>query len=528
MRFMLVFLVFIAWVELFAQLPDYELHLGRDQGVVRAPSGMKVLYSDDKVLCVAKWRTMNSIERPWMLTWYDQRGLYKLDSLVFDIREGGKKCKMDQLVTINEKIFLIYSTIGEHPRKISVFARQIDPQRRHLSDESRKVFEFTATGHHPIRAGRMGFAVSQDQSKISFIRSFSRDSRDREIVFFAVLDSGLNEQWKQVVTLPYPYGLVKVVNLKLSNDGDAFALTMFKTFAQNNPTLDVVITRDSGKSARRYPVQVKTGFVSSAQIELANGKLVCAGFYSKTGGPGASGIFLNSIDIQTLVHSEATSDFDPKLVLQGVNARDFAAIQKKADLDNAAELNRFFIDHIIPEPDGGFILLGEQRYDYSVGSIYSTNRIPVQTRSSYRQNRNLYQPSRFYRGDIIALKIDATGNILWENKIHKSQDTNNYRSIFSSYLVLNIKGRLNLLFNEDRRNIGGFAVHKEKDFGGFQPVVAVVALDEKGQAIRELIYDSVEWPLVTSPAMSMQLSDKEVLLYGQKFRREQFSRIRFK
>jgi hypothetical protein len=528
MRAALVFLFFIWFGEISGQIPDYELDLGRDHGVTKMPSGVKVLYSNSQVLCVAKWHTMNSVERPWMLTWYDHRSLYKLDSLILDVREDGKKCKVDQLVTVNDKIFLIYSTIGEHPRKISVFARQLDPERRQLSNLSKKIFEFTAARHRPIGSGRMGFTLSPDRSKISFMRSFSRDSLGREIVFFALLDSGLNEQWKQVITLPYPYGQVKVVNLKLSNEGDAYALTMFKMFAQNNPTFDVVITRDGGKSARRYPVQAKNGYVSSAQIELADGKLVCAGFYSKTGGPGASGIFLNSIDTKTLVHSETTSDFDPKLVLQDVHARDFAAMQKKADLDNAPELNQFFIDHVMSEQDGGFILLGEQRYDYSLGNIYPTNRTPTQTRSSYRANRNLYQPSRFYRGDIVALKIDAKGDILWENKIHKSQDTNDHRSIFSSYMVLNIRGRLNLLFNEDRRNITGFALRKEKDFGGFNPIVAIVALDDKGQALRQLIYDSVEWPTVTSPAMSMQVSDMEVVLYGQKFHREQFSRIRFK
>ncbi len=318
------------------------------------------------------------------------------------------------------------------------------------------------------------------------------------------------------------------MDLKLSNEGDAYALTMFRALAQNNPTFDVVITRDGGKAARRYPVQAKNGYVSSAQIELTDGKLVCAGFYSKTGGQAAAGIFLNSVDTKTLAHSESTSAFDAKLVLQDVHARDFAAMQKKAELDYAAELNQFFIDHIIPEQDGGFILIGEQLYDYSLGNEYPTNRSNVQTRSSYRANRNLYQPSRFYRGDVVALGIDAKGVIVWENKIHKSQDTNDHRSIFSSYMVLNIRGRVRLLFNEDRRNITGFAIRKEKDFSGFKPVITIVTLDDSGQAVRELIYASAEWPMIMSPALSMQVSEREVLLYGQKFHREQFSRIRFK
>ncbi len=517
-----------SFTGLFGQLPDYELAVGDSHVIPQLPSGVKLLYSNNQELCVVKWRQMNSaIERPWMLSWYDHQDFFKLDSLVLDIRQGGQKCTVDQLVQLNGKIFVIYSLTEQHRHKISVFARELDATHRRLNGTSRKIFEINANKRRRVRPGRLEFALSSDQSRICFMRGFSRDSMNKEVSFTNVLDSGLNEQWQQLITLPYPAGLVKIQNLKVSNDGDAFVLLKYKGQNQSNSTFDIVMTRQRGRSARRYPVQAQKGFVSSAQIELSAGRLVCTGFYSRTGGQTAGGVFFNAIDTETLLHFETASDFDSKLVLQDIHKRDFATVQSKAEFDLSAELNQVFIDHMIPTQDGGFILVGEQRYDYSTTLDHAQVRAPTRG-LSYRTSSNLYQPSRFYRGDIIAIKIDAHGVMKWGHKIHKSQDTNDHRSVFSSYMVLAIRDRLGLLFNEDRRNITGFDLPKEKDFAGSRPIIAIVTLNESGAAVRELIYDSVEWPMAISPAMSTQVSANEVLLYGGRFHREQFSRIKFK
>lgn len=521
------FLVFLCNSALFAQLPQYELELSDRHRIATSPDGVKLLYSNADELCLLKSiQTSDAIERPWMLAWYSQDGFHKMDSLVFDLREQGRKCDVDQLIKINNRFILIYSLVTDHHRKITVFARELDPSQRRLTGESKKILEFESDQRRRVRAGRMNFTLSPDNTKIFFMRGFSHDGRNREVALFAALDTTLRERWKKVVTLPYPVGMMTVKNLKLSNDGDAFALILVKTANQVNLTFDLLMVRQHGTSVVRYSVQSKTGFVSSAQIEINGiGKLLCTGFYSKAGGEAASGVFFNIIETETLQHSETVSDFDTKLVLRDLHPADIATVRSKAELDLAAELNQFHADHILPRPDGGFVLIGEQRYDYSTtarqGASFSRGGV-------YRNYRNLYQPSRFYRGDLLAVKVNAHGAIEWENKIHKAQDTNDHRTIYASYMVLNIGGKLRLLFNEDRRNITGFALRKEKVFGGSSPVIAIVTLDDEGKSVRELIYDSVGWPMVMSPEMSAQVSDHELLLYGYKHFHEQISMIRFK
>jgi hypothetical protein len=527
-RFALV--VFLtAPAGLFAQLPDYTVDFSAPRGISAHPNGLYFLSADVNEICVLKSRLKGKtkFETPWMIAWYDRITFEMNDSLILAVHEKGRKARIDHVLSIHSKIYVIYSLIDQRERTSTVFAREIDKESRSLNPESKILFQMKASER--IRPGSITFACSADQSKIFALGSFSRDSVNHEMTSFAVMDSSLALQWQQTIPLPYPAGLMKVQDVNVNYMGEAFVLVTLKTQHQTMPSYDILMIGKNGNSIKRYPVQMKDGFLSSVRIEmLANRELLCAGFYSIAGGSGAHGVFFKKIAIDSLrLGPEHVSEFDPQFILHDLHRRDFDEVQSKLEKGDAAELNKFLLDRIVQQSDGSVLLVGEQRYQYSITPGNYSGRYARHLVSGGSASLD-EQPSRNYLGDIVVVKLNAEGQILWGTKIHKSQDTDNSHRIFSSYKILTIGGRLRLLFNDDQRNVAGFKIRNPKDFGGRKPIVVIVTVDENGEIIRELIYDSIAAVAAMSPAMSSQISEHEVILYGWRTRYEQFSRIKFK
>lgn len=128
-------------------------------------------------------------------------------------------------------------------------------------------------------------------------------------------------------------------------------------------------------------------------------------------------------------------------------------------------LNNFFIRDVILKRDGSFILTAEDhttqsrgtpwnRYDYLYGYPYSYNPYYFYNPSYYwysGRNRAFgNSQTRYYYDNIMILDLDANGQFIWSNVIHKSQfddETDNYLS-YNSMLT---GGQLHFLFNELER-----------------------------------------------------------------------------
>jgi hypothetical protein len=498
-------------------------------GISDRPAGVDFLSTEKGEICVVKSMFKGSprAETPWMIVWYDQDTFEKIDSLVLKVVEQGRKTQVERVLAVNGKIFVLYSLIDQKHRTITLFARQLDTATRTLAPESKRICEITGISGERIRPGRFVFSIGPGRSGIFVLRSFSRDAKGHEVTSFALLDNALNLGWQKTIPLPYAAGLMRVENIKLSDDGRAFILVRMQSAGQMIAAYDILIAGNDGRSIKRFSVQTKAGFLSSVQIEVTNNRLLCMGFHNRTGGDGACGVFFNNIDVEKALSEGHTADFDPQFILRDLHPRDFAKVQAKTERGAEAELNQFVLDKIIAGKDGTFLLIGEQRYVYSIAPAGYRNT--VYPRSSLRVSYSNYlEPSRNYGGDIVVVKLDSVGKILWQTKIHKSQDTNNSKRIFSSYMAFDIHGYLRILFNDDRRNVTEHATGREKDFGGSRPVVVIATVRDGGEVVRELIYDSVNAQVALSPAMSKQVSNNEIILYGYQFRHEQFSRINFK
>ena len=145
--------------------------------------------------------------------------------------------------------------------------------------------------------------------------------------------------------------------------------------------------------------------------------------------------------------------------------------QAKSEGSTRLAFNDYFIRDVILKKDGGFILTAEDhttqsrgnpwnRYDYLYGypSFSPFDSYYLYSPSSYWYSGrypNYYNNAgqvRYYYQNIVVLDLNNTGNLIWDNVIHKSQFDDNTDN-FLSYSIMLTGGELHFLFNElERRN----------------------------------------------------------------------------
>jgi hypothetical protein len=516
-----------------AQIPDYTMQWGEFQVIKRSPKSLQIVQIDARDFYVVKSdrKGEQEIDVPWVIERYDKQTFERTDSILLVMREGNRSGHVEKILSVNNELVVLYSIKKDN--KITLFSRRLNKLSFTLEEKSTRIYEIAKPKGLPLRNEKFEFALSPDESKVFVFRNFSKDPTNHQLTSFAMLDGKLNLLWQKTVTLPYGEGLLKILTLKVNDTGQSFVLAGHRLPNQLNGVFELFIASNGGQKVLRYPVQFKEGFPSSVQIELEGTKnILCTGFYSKTGGRGSRGTFFINLNLDhSRLPTPVVSDFDTRFILEEPHQRDVAAIQARAEMDAEAELDRYVIDRIVKNSDGSVVLIAEQRYAYSISSAPSTLYQPA-TFSGLSGSRTMSsaqpQPSRNYRGDILIVKLDSGGHKLWEKRIHKSQDTDKSHRLFSSYLVLNLRGKLTLLFNEDQRNITSHQMLNPKDFAGKKSILVLAAVDDAGEVIREWLYQSVHSRVAVSPAMCSQVSDRELILYGYRGFRQQFSRINFK
>ncbi len=185
------------------------------------------------------------------------------------------------------------------------------------------------------------------------------------------------------------------------------------------------------------------------------------------------------------------------------------------------ELYEYDLEDIVLRDDGGAILIGEQ---YFVREVTTTD---------FQGNINISY--HYYYNDIIVISIDPEGQIEWTEKIAKRQHTVNDNGLFSSYALAIVGDKLNLIFNDNAKNLATSKMTKGKAKGvvydftkRFKSSVAVlVQIDSDGRQVKEALFNAKEAELLIRPKVAEQISNQEMVIYGQKRKTERFGKITF-
>ena len=334
-------------------------------------------------------------------TSYPDAGFNKLFSLgdqtgVLNIEESGKKIilqkigpdlvlkrvmqyenfpkdfKVERIVSIKGRCFMLYSAPIKKVQ--SLFAAQIDVKKGELLDGGKEIISPSGDiDDHLLNGDPFEILFSGDSSQVAVCykikSSISNSAKNGEVNGIWVFDNTLSERWHAELVLPYNERRAKVLDRVIDSIGNIhFALQVIKDesgiekkMGQTTPnySVEILTYRSPSELPKVTKLDLNGKFINSLSLNVANGRLMCSGFYNSKGNDSeVEGVF------SSVLSPEQTSPttFHP-FTLSFMNESEKSNRQKSNE-KLFAKGKPFEIDlrliRTIPQADGGTLLLGEQ------------------------------------------------------------------------------------------------------------------------------------------------------------------------
>jgi hypothetical protein len=123
--------------------------------------------------------------------------------------------------------------------------------------------------------------------------------------------------------------------------------------------------------------------------------------------------------------------------------------------------------------------------------------------------------------------MDPSGEIAWAKKIPKTQHTVEDGGFYSSYALAIVRGNLCFIFNDNPSNLDLEDDEKADNFKITKSIVVLACLDPKGNLTKKPIFNAKDAEVITVPKVCEQISNSEVVLFGQRKKTQQFGRLSF-
>jgi hypothetical protein len=467
----------------------------------------------------------------YTLEHYDQNFI-PIRSFDLDLKEDGRECFVEKVLQLNSRLYLFSYFPNSKSKKNILYVQEIDKRTLKPDDKKLKIAEIDFTGESRYNSGDFQVRVSRDSSKLLISYMLPYEKYEPEGFGLHVLDDQLQPLWNKEIKLPYENQLFDIESFKVSNDGDVYLLGLIyndrrisKRKGAANYKYQVFAYMDNGETLKEYPVSLPDKFLTDMQIEvLGNKNLICAGFYSEKGTYSIRGTYFLTIDGTTKeIKTTSFKDFGIDFITQNMTEGEANRTKRREERGNENELYEYDLDKLIVGRDGGAMLFGEQYFIQRV--TYQRRMAGMSGASSMMQT---YTTTHYYYNDIIAVKIDPSGQIEWAEKIAKRQHTTEDGGFYSSYTMAIIKGQICFIFNDNPKNITYNGSGRVFNYhGGHEAIVTMVSLDPSGKQIRQPLFNSGDMEVIVRPKVCEQITSRDIILFGQRRKTQQFARISF-
>lgn len=488
---------------------------------------------------------------------YDETGYYTLRyekkkmliehlnaSMVVDRSVEAPKPVMDKAklgytsaMQLGDQIFFFYSRFDSHAKTNTLYYQEIDKstflakgdlkQVAQATFESRRSFMQTAAFSSPF-----SIVASEDHTHAMIVtRNQTEGDAGKTIEMkLTVFKEGMEVEWEQNLQTEYDAELFSVTNIRLDDNGDVSImgieytekLTEKQVRRSGKPNYKHHLLRytEKGNKFLNLPVELSGKFITDLRIETApSGDIIVAGFYSETGTTSIKGAFYMSIDHNTeSVKVQNFSEFESEFITQNLTDREEKKAKKKEDKGEELEMNQYDMRRLIIKADGGATLIAEQFIFYTTTyTTYSNGKAQTYTSYNYLYN------------DIVVASFDNQGSLLWKNKIAKRQHTQNDGGMYSSYAMAVVGDKLFFIFNDNPKNLFLPEGEAPYNFSASKDLaVMLVEVDNSGKVAKELLFTTERGDALVRPSLAEQTGDKEMILFSQRTKIFQYSKLTFK
>jgi hypothetical protein len=505
-----------------------DLTWGEEQSTSRRVVMDDIIGSDEEGIYIIK-RTPRG-ETPILIESYGNDMLLK-KSVAVPLGEK-RESRVYQYATQIDGELILFSTLLDNRSKVNMlFAQTIHKKTLNLSSKLTKIGAIEYDGRSKRNSGSFTYTISNDEKRILIYYNLPQERDENEKFSYHILDKDLNLLWEKKITLPYENELFSVVDYDIQENGDLYLLSkIFKDKAKAirkgkpNYQYQIIAYTDQGENKIEYPVNLEDKFLIDMKIAIhLDGDIICGGFYSDNGTTTISGSYFLKIDESTKsIVSKSFKEFELDFITQNMTDKDKRRTQKRKAKGKEVDLFQYGLEDIVLKEDGGAILIGEQ---YFVRVVTTTDG-----------QGNVSTSYHYFYNDILVLNINADGEIEWAEKIAKRQHTVNDGGYFSSYALAITGDKINFIFNDNAKNLASSKMTRGKAKGvvyeftknNRTSVAVLVQIDGDGRQVKEALFNAKDSKLLIRPKVAEQVSDYDMVIYGQKRKTERFGKITFK
>ncbi len=449
-------------------------------------------------------------------------------SVEINLEEQNKKTYFEFIIQLNNELYLFSSFKNQKLKRNFLFVQSINKKTLQFNKDLKKIAEINYSGKSKFNAGNFDFVLSRDSSKVLIYYNLPYDKYGSEKFGFNVFDNNLNELWEKKITLPYKEELFDVEDYLIDNNGNVHLLGMIfkdkrkdKRRGEPNYKYQILSYLNDGESIKEYPIKIEGKFLTDMQIAVNDEQdMICGGFYSNVGTFSIIGSYFIKVDGKTKeITAKSFKEFGIDFITQNMSQRKENKAKAKAAKGKNVELYEYDLDNIILKNNGGAMLVGEQYYVRVITNTYRSSSGVMSTSTTYY----------YYFNDIIVINMSPDGNIEWAEKIAKRQLTTNDRGFYSSYTLSVVGDKMYFVFNDNPKNLFYKGEGKLYNFNkGKESLTVLVELDSDGKQTREALFSSGEADILTRPKVCEQISENEMILFGQRRKTHRFAKITFK
>ncbi|MBX2900169.1 MAG: hypothetical protein KF775_10985 [Cyclobacteriaceae bacterium] len=519
---LLLVLAVLFYNELTAQPYQLTTRWGEEIKANRRTTLNDIIGSDETGFYAIRTRASLFLDFTFTLEHYGN-DLRPINSVELELITNGRQRMGEFTLFTNNQIYIFSSYSDPQTRINDLFVQQVDKKTLKLS-EPVSVAKIDFHGRKRSNDGAFEFRQSRDKSKLLIYSKLPFEKNEPERFELLVLDSEMKAIWQKQITIPYKDQLFDLESMRVSNDGEVHLLGLVYKDKRTeirkgaaNYSFELLSYYDKGTREARTPLTLPGKFITDMQIGILDNKdIVCAGFYSETGTLTIKGTYFLKLDGTRAVVANSFKEFELDFVAQNLTEREARKVGRKAANDKDIELFQFRLDQLVVDNVGGVFLVGEQFYvKRRVTTTRNATTGAVTTQTDYL----------YYYNDIIAIRINASGEILWAQKIPKRQLTINDGGASSSYTFGVRNGQLLFIYNDSVENLNytGKGPVARAELNSSRGVVMLCAVSGTGQVKRQPVFGAKEVNVIIRPRVCEQISPNEFVLFGQRAKKQQFA-----
>ncbi len=443
-----------------------------------------------------------------------------------EIEKPRKNQFLEYFTNLNDQLQIFSSHSDKEKFINSFYIDEIDKSSLKFKGDEKTLAKINFEGGKKANSGNFTMRISPDSSKVLLFLNKPYEKKENESFDLVAYDKDWNLIWENQVTLPYPDKKFSFDDIKIDNSGNVHIVgTKFFEKSQvekGKPgyAYHVLSYYSKGKELKDLEIKLGDKFISHIQTAISdNNELICGGFYSeyKTGIKGSYFMKFN-LENQSVI-SNSFDEFSTNFITQNLSEKQIKKVEKKEKKGKEPSLFKYYLDDIIFDQEGGAYLIGEQ--------FYIRERVTTRTQNGITTTSTTYI---YYYNDIIVIRMDANGKISWSKKIPKKQRTSNDSGFFSSYVLSLVDDKMYFVFNDNPKNL--YATEKSSGIfyftGRKESLVTMVEMDQNGNQTREALFSTRDAEILIRPKVSEQISERKLVLYGQKKKTHKFILLDFK